>query len=238
MKKIVFRISLGISVTIICFLLLGSCRGNNPRSSADFTMDRDASYAIGMYLAAQFHIPDVSYDYQAFMEGFRAFNESLETRFSMDEAIDRINTAFEQYESRENERQEAEGQVTMQEGSDFLAENGMRPEVTSLPSGLQYRVISEGTGVRPNATDMVRVHYEGTLINGEVFDSSYARGTPAEFPLDAVIPGWTEGLQLMNEGSIYELFLPYDLAYGSRTAGSIPAYSTLIFRVELLDVLR
>ena len=237
MKKTVFRIALGVPVLIICLFLLGGCRRNNPSSTASFTMDRDASYAVGMYIASQFQIPDVGYDYQAFIEGFRAYNEGQETRFTMDEAIARIQEAFERLSAIEDQRNEAEGQSTIEEGRAFLAENGRRAGVTTLPSGLQYEVITEGTGAKPGPTDYVRVHYEGTLINGEVFDSSYNRGEPAEFPLNGVISGWTEGLQLMSEGSTYRFFIPQDLAYGSRATGGIPAFSTLIFRVELLAVL-
>jgi FKBP-type peptidyl-prolyl cis-trans isomerase len=156
----------------------------------------------------------------------------------MEEAISKIQTAFEQLEAREEARQEAEGQIHMEEGREFLTENGRRPGVTTLPSGLQYEVISEGTGVKPSVDDLVQVHYEGTLINGEVFDSSFARGMPAEFYLNQVISGWTEGLQLMSEGSTYKLFIPQNLAYGARATGGIPAYSTLIFLVELLTVIR
>ena len=249
MKKRVFCGSLGVMLLFISFFCLAGCdkignplsffnKKDSADSSAGFTMDKDTSYAIGMYLAAQFRIPDVHYNYQSFMEGFRAYNEAIETRFSMEEAVNKIQTAFEQLEAKENEKNQAEGQVNIEEGRNFLAENGRKPEVITLPSGLQYEVISEGEGIKPNATDYVRVHYEGTLLDGTVFDSSYNRGEPTEFPLNGVIPGWTEGLQLMTEGSTYKFYIPSDLAYGSRAMGGIPAYSTLIFVVELLAVLR
>ena len=110
--------------------------------------------------------------------------------------------------------------------------------MVTLPSGLQYQVLKEGDGKKPKATDKVRCHYEGTLINGTVFDSSYKRGEPAVFPLNQVIAGWTEGLQLMQEGAKYRFFIPYNLAYGERGAGaSIPPYAALVFDVELIDVL-
>ncbi len=121
-------------------------------------------------------------------------------------------------------------------GQQFLEANGKRPEVTQLPSGLQYEVLREGSGKRPGATDTVKVHYRGTFIDGSTFDSSYDRGQPIEFPLNRVIAGWTEGLQQMGEGSHYKLYLPYDLAYGEGGIGPIPGYSTLIFEVELLEV--
>lgn len=127
-------------------------------------------------------------------------------------------------------------QKTLDEGRAFLAENAKREGVVVTPSGLQYEVLREGNGKSPKATDIVKCHYEGRLINGKVFDSSYDRGTPAQFALNQVIPGWTEGLQLMKEGAKYRLFIPQKLGYGAYGAGSIPPFSTLIFDVELLEV--
>lgn len=123
------------------------------------------------------------------------------------------------------------------EGEDFLKENAKKDGVVTLPSGLQYQVLREGNGKKPSATDQVECHYEGTLINGQVFDSSYRRGETATFGLNQVIAGWTEGLQLMQEGAKYRFFIPYQLAYGERGAGqSIPPYAALIFDVELIKV--
>ena len=124
-----------------------------------------------------------------------------------------------------------------EEGEKFLAENAKRAEVKTTPSGLQYEVIEATIGQKPSATDKVRVHYEGTLIDGTVFDSSYKRGESITFGLNQVIKGWTEGLQLMSVGSKYKLYIPYDLAYGAQGAGgSIPPYAALIFTVELLGI--
>ena len=124
-----------------------------------------------------------------------------------------------------------------EEGEKFLAENAKRPGVKVTPSGLQYEVLDATLGQKPKATNTVRVHYEGTLPDGTVFDSSYKRGEPISFPLNGVIAGWTEGLQLMSVGSKYKLFIPYQLAYGERGAGgSIPPYAALIFTVELLGI--
>lgn len=131
----------------------------------------------------------------------------------------------------------AQSGPTIEEGKKFLAENSKKPGVVTLPSGLQYMVMKEGTGPKPKATDRVTTHYTGTLLNGEVFDSSVERGQPATFPVNGVIKGWTEALQLMNVGSKWKLFIPYDLAYGERGAGGqIKPFATLIFEVELLEI--
>ena len=138
------------------------------------------------------------------------------------------------------QRQQAEaGKAVREDGERFLAENAKKEGVTVLPSGLQYTVIKEGNGSKPKATDKVKCHYEGTLPNGTVFDSSYRRGEPAVFPLNGVIAGWTEGVQLMAEGAKYRFFIPYHLAYGERGAGqAIPPYASLVFDVELIEVVR
>ena len=137
------------------------------------------------------------------------------------------------------QKQEAERSKFMRKaGEDFLAENAKKEGVVVLPSGLQYTVLTEGTGAQPKATDQVKCHYEGRLIDETVFDSSYQRGEPAVFPLNGVIAGWTEGVQLMKEGAKYRFFIPYNLAYGERGAGnSIPPYAALVFDVELIKVM-
>ncbi|MFN4882411.1 MAG: FKBP-type peptidyl-prolyl cis-trans isomerase [Bacteroidota bacterium] len=130
----------------------------------------------------------------------------------------------------------AKAEAILNEGLAFLESNKNKPGVIVLPSGLQYEIITEGSGVKPTATQTVTCHYHGTLTNGTVFDSSVKRGAPASFPLNRVISGWTEALQLMPVGSKWRLFLPPQLAYGSMQVGAIPANSTLIFEVELLSI--
>ncbi len=153
-----------------------------------------------------------------------------------------VNEVLEHYFTELEERQQAEaaerGKAAKGEGEAFLNRNKLRPEVTTTPSGLQYEIVKEGTGRQPKASDTVRCHYEGTLIDGTVFDSSYRRNQPAEFGLRQVIAGWTEGVQLMKEGSIFKFYIPYNLAYGERGAGAdIPPFAALIFTVELIKVL-
>jgi FKBP-type peptidyl-prolyl cis-trans isomerase FklB len=130
----------------------------------------------------------------------------------------------------------AKAEAILNEGLAFLESNKNKPGVIVLPSGLQYEIITEGSGAKPTATQTVTCHYHGTLTNGTVFDSSVKRGAPASFPLNRVISGWTEALQLMPVGSKWRLFLPPQLAYGSMQVGAIPANSTLIFEVELLGI--
>lgn len=153
-----------------------------------------------------------------------------------------VHSVLEHYFAELEERQQAEaaerGKAAKGEGEAFLKENAKRAAVVTTASGLQYEVVKEGNGRRPKASDTVRCHYEGTLIDGTVFDSSYRRGMPAEFGLRQVIAGWTEGVQLMKEGSIFKFYIPYNLAYGERGAGAdIPPYAALIFTVELINVL-
>jgi FKBP-type peptidyl-prolyl cis-trans isomerase FklB len=131
---------------------------------------------------------------------------------------------------------EAEFNENKLAGETFLAENAKRENVKTTASGLQYEVLAEGKGEKPSVTDKVKVHYRGTLIDGTEFDSSYGRGTPAEFGVNQVIKGWTEALQLMSVGSKYKLYIPQDLAYGAKNQGKIKPFSTLIFEVELLGI--
>lgn len=136
------------------------------------------------------------------------------------------------------QKNEEKTKAMRKEGEEFLQTNAKKDKVVVLPSGLQYEVLKEGNGKKPKATDRVKCHYEGTLIDGTVFDSSYKRGEPAVFGLNQVISGWTEGVQLMQEGAKYRFYIPYNLAYGERGAGqAIPPYAALVFDVELIEVM-
>ena len=154
------------------------------------------------------------------------------------EAQQIVQDFFQKQEQKQRAAAAEKHKVQKAEGEKYLAENAKKEGVVTLPSGLQYQVLREGNGRKPKATDQVRCHYEGMLIDGTLFDSSIQRGEPATFPMNGVIAGWTEGLQLMQEGAKYRLFIPYHLGYGERGAGgSIPPFAALVFDVELLEVL-
>lgn len=198
------------------------------------------SYALGLSIGQQLIEMGmkgkmVVADYAA------AIADSLEGRdLQMEgaEAQQILNEFFNELEKKQRETATEAGKVAKAEGEKFLLENAKREGVVVTSSGLQYEVITEGSGRSPKASDVVRCHYHGTLVDGTVFDSSYQRNQPADFGLNQVIPGWTEGVQLMKEGSKYRFYLPYNLAYGEMGAGGmIPPYAALIFDVELLQVL-
>ena len=208
---------------------------NQPLEGENF--NKDASYALGMSIGASFAADNIHPNLDEFFQGMRDTMSGRQTRFSQDEALEIIQSVFfAMMEQMEADSMQA-GMKTLQEGIDFLAENSKKPGILITSSGLQYEVISEAGGKKPAAADSVRVHYKGSLIDGTTFDSSYNWGEPIEFPLNEVIPGWTEGLQLMSKGSKYRFFIPSELGYGSRDAGPIPAYSVLIFEIELLEIL-
>jgi FKBP-type peptidyl-prolyl cis-trans isomerase len=192
----------------------------------------DVSYAFGMVLGYDLKETGIAINYDHFGEGLRAAMEGEETKLSRDEAMELIQAAF-------FVMQQAKMAEDLERGREFLKDNAARDGVRVTESGLQYVVIEEGDGERPGETDVVQVHYEGSLIDGTVFDSSLTRGVPAEIPLDAVIPGWAEGLQLMKVGGHYTLFVPSELGYSEWGAGDIvPPNSVLIFDVVLLGIVR
>lgn len=190
------------------------------------------SYALGLSMGHNFLGSGIkSLNVEDFAKGVEAVYKHEKPEISFEEAKQIINEYFTNLQNEIAEENRRAGEA-------FLAENAKRPEVVVLPSGLQYEVLAEGTGRKPKATDKVQCHYHGTLIDGQVFDSSVQRGTPAVFGVNQVIPGWVEALQLMPEGSRWKLYIPSDLAYGEQGAGgSIPANAMLIFEVELIKVL-
>lgn len=190
------------------------------------------SYALGMIIGHNLKGMNVkNLNGTDFANAVNAVLAGAQTEISDSEAQQIVSTYLQQ-------QQEEQSRAARAAGEAFLAENAKKEGVTVTSSGLQYTVLRSAIGRKPVATDRVRCHYEGTLIDGTVFDSSYRRGEPATFPLNGVIAGWTEGLQLMAEGAKFRFFIPYNLAYGERGAGqSIPPYAALIFDVELLQVL-
>lgn len=190
------------------------------------------SYALGLGIGQQLKSMNIEdFSIEDFTKSISDVMNGKETAISSREAQVMLNEYFQKKEKEQAQTAIAEGKV-------YLEQNAKRDGVTQTKSGLQYEVLTEGTGKSPKATDTVRCHYEGRLLDGTVFDSSYQRGEPADFGLNQVIPGWTEGVQLMKEGAKFRFHIPYLLAYGERGAGAqIPPYSTLIFDVELIKVL-
>ena len=190
------------------------------------------SYALGLGIGQQLKSMNIAnFSIEDFTKSIADVINGEATQMTAREAQEMLNEYFANKAAEDAKQAIAEGKV-------FLENNGKREEVVTTKSGLQYEVLTEGTGRNPKATDKVRCHYEGRLINGDVFDSSYKRNQPADFGLNQVIAGWTEGVQLMKEGAKYRFYIPYLLGYGEQGAGSsIPPYSTLIFDVELIKVL-
>ncbi len=198
------------------------------------------SYALGQNIGLQLN--DMNLRGKLNVNDFAAAIADVLNGRQSQLSAEEVHRVLDDFFTREEERRQAaaaeQGRAAKSAGEAFLKENAKKPGVVTLPSGLQYEVLNEGTGRRPKATDTVRCHYEGTLVDGTVFDSSYSRGVPAEFGLQQVIAGWTEGVQLMSEGAKYRFYIPYHLGYGERGAGgAIPPYAALVFDVELLNVL-
>lgn len=197
------------------------------------------SYALGMSIAHNMmHSGVKDVNFEDFAAGVKATLTGEQPAVSFEEAGKILDSYFAELESAKAAEEAEIGEAMKKDGEVFLAENAKKPGVVTLASGLQYKILKAGSGRKPGKTSRVRCHYEGTFTNGMVFDSSYKRGEPAVFGVNQVIAGWTEALQLMGEGSEWELYIPYDLAYGEAGAhGAIPPYSALIFKVELIEVL-
>ena len=189
------------------------------------------SYGLGLGIAQQLSQMGAEISVDDFAQAIRDVVEGKETAISFAEAQQIVNAHFAEMEKQAHA-------AAIEQGEMFLKMNKERTGVVTLESGLQYEVLSSGTGRKPKATDRVRCHYEGRLVDGTLFDSSVQRGEPAVFGVNQVIAGWVEALQLMSEGDKWKLYIPYNLGYGEQGAGgAIPPYSTLVFEVELLEVL-
>ncbi len=197
------------------------------------TTEQKISYLIGLNYGQQIRADNVPLDEEAFLQAIRDVLQGKPSRLSQEEAQAAIQTFQQQRQTQARELAEK----NKAEGERFLTANRNKPGVKVTESGLQYKVIEEGSGKQPSANSKVTVHYRGTLIDGTEFDSSYGRGQPATFPVNGVIPGWQEALKMMKEGAKWQLFIPSDLAYGERGAGGrIGPNATLVFDVELLKV--
>lgn len=226
--------NLSLAAILSAVVLISACdQKMSGNYEADLSSQIDSvSYAIGYQngmLLDNEGLNDI--DMENYLAGFNEALNSEDGLMEREELFAVINTYIQ-------ELSEKQGSENIDKGSAFLEENKEKEGVMVTDSGLQYKVIEEGDGESPSAENVVSVHYEGTLIDGEVFDSSYDRGQPAEFPLNRVIPGWTEGVQLMREGATYEFYIPSELAYGAQAPQGSPIgpNETLIFKVELLEV--
>ncbi len=196
------------------------------------------SYALGMGIGSQ--LKSMGAETLNIDDFAQAIKDSIAGKVQLKpaEAQEITQKFFQEQEARQRAKAAERGKAAKEAGEKYLAENAKKAGVVVLPSGLQYQVLQEGTGKQPKATDSVKCHYEGFLTDGTVFDSSVQRGEPAVFPLNGVIAGWTEGLQLMKEGAKYRFHIPYNLGYGEAgAAGAIPPYAALIFDVELIEVM-
>lgn len=223
-----------VSLLACTFLIttMLSCQGQKSKSIALKSQADSVSYAIGMTIGANMK-----------KDGLDSLNldvlkSALESAMKGDSSIIDQNQCQSVIQSYLSSKQKVKSDANMAVGKKFLADNKKNDkDVVELPDGLQYKIMKQGAGPKPTASDTVKVHYHGTLIDGTVFDSSVDRGEPVEFPLNQVIKGWTEGVQLMNVGSKFKFFIPSELAYGDRSAGpKISPNSTLIFEVELISI--
>lgn len=200
-------------------------------------MDK-VSYTLGLGIGRQLsQMGADNLDIDDFAKAIKDILAGKKPEIDDAEAQTLVKDFFEKQEAKQRAAAAEKFKETKEKGEAYLAENAKKEGVVTLPSGLQYQVIKEGNGRRPKATDKVKCHYEGMLVDGTLFDSSIQRGEPATFPLNGVIKGWTEGLQLMQEGAKYRFFIPYHLGYGENGAGaSIPPFAALVFDVELIEV--
>lgn len=200
-------------------------------------MDK-VSYAIGVQLGTNFKRQGIDIKIEKFVQGLKDATAGNKLELTEQEIQQTMMAFSQKMRAKQQEKQKADAVKNLAAGKVFLEANKKKEGVKVLPSGLQYKVIKEGTGKTPTAADKVKTHYRGRLIDGTEFDSSYKRGKPAEFGVKAVIKGWTEALQLMKEGAKWELYIPANLAYGERARPTIPANSTLIFEIELLEIVK
>lgn len=216
---------------MICLMAAFIGISTNLKAQETMTQEERISYALGANIGESFKQQGIDVVMDKFIKGFTD-GKSGQNQFNQAE----MEQIFNEFQKMMQQKQMSMVDEEKAKGAAFLAENKKKEGVIETPSGLQYKVVKMGTGAKPSATDKVKVHYHGTLLDGTVFDSSVQRGEPITFGLNQVIAGWTEGVQLMPVGSKFIFYIPSNLAYGDRAAGSIKPGSTLIFEVELLDI--
>jgi FKBP-type peptidyl-prolyl cis-trans isomerase FklB len=224
-------------VAVLAVLLAG-CQSNLDADRKLASAQDSLSYSLGRSIGARLVMDSVNISTGPLLQGILDARADSSRQLLTEQQIKSILAAFQDSMTRRQvEMGRLSGEKNRMEGEAFLAENGKKPGVVTLPSGLQYKVMEEGTGKKPTASSTVKTHYAGRLLDGTEFDSSFKRGEPAEFQVGGVIRGWTEALQLMKEGSTWELYIPSSLGYGDRGAGGvIPPNATLIFKVQLISV--
>ena len=201
------------------------------------TVTQKASYSIGVNIGQNFRMQDAQVDVDILVEGLKDGLKGSDTKLKPAEMREALQAFGAEVKKKLAAKREADSKKNKEAGKKFLTKNKKASGVKTLPSGLQYKVVKQGKGPKPKATDTVVTHYRGTLIDGSEFDSSHSRGQPASFPVNGVIKGWTEALQLMPKGSKWQLFIPPELAYGERGSGpKIGPFATLIFDIELIDI--
>lgn len=225
------------TLLILISLLILSGTADAKDSDILKTQKDRLSYGIGMDIGNSLKAQSIDIDPDTLTMGIKDVLSGNKLLMTEQELADTMETLKKELMAKQMEKMKEIGENNKKEGAEFLAKNSKNEGVTTLPSGLQYKIITEGAGDKPKATDTVTVNYRGTLIDGTEFDSSYKRNQPATFPVNGVIAGWTEALQLMNTGAKWQLFIPSELAYGERGAGQqIGPNSTLIFDVELISI--
>jgi len=224
-----------LALILCCMVMAGTAAAADKLELK--TQKDKASYAIGLDMGGSLKKNDIEVNTDALVKGIKDGLSGEKPLLTDQELKETIAAIQKDLMAKQQEKQKAVAEKNKKDGEAFLEANKKKPGVKVLPSGLQYKVLTEGKGKTPKATDTVTVNYKGTLVDGTEFDSSYKRGQPATFQVKGVIPGWTEALQLMKEGSKWELYIPSNLAYGERGAGGlIGPNSTLIFEVELISV--
>ncbi len=231
MKKTIHNIGLGVTALLSILCISTTVLAAEPSLQSDI---QKQSYAIGQQIGQNFKAQGLEVDLDVLKMSINDVFAGKKSRLTVQE----MQAVMKNLQRKIGEKKNEQNVANKKNGDEFLAANKKKKGVVTTASGLQYMVVKEGTGANPKATDTVKVHYKGTLVNGKIFDSSYERNAPAEFPLSRVIKGWTEGISYMKVGGKTTLYIPSSLAYGPNGRPSIPGNSALIFEVELLDIVK